>query len=298
VYTSLINQTFKDFVWLIIDDGSTDQTKDIVSGWINSNKLRIKYVYKKNEGKHTAMQMAYELCESKYVIGLDSDDEIVPNALEILDKHWRQIESDNLEDKYAEIRANSVNENGQIVGKYRIGESVEYLDVSWHKMVIRNGNNNEHISSRNVFKIKKCMPNKEVFWFQNKLKYISEYVFWARLGRNYKYTRYLSVPLRIYHTDRSDSLSNSSRDASYYYSQMVSDKYFLDENLRYILLKPRYFISMAIRIGICSIILSVRFQNVVREFKSINSKMFFALNYPLAVLANLYFLKIRRKYWS
>lgn len=68
VYNSLLKQTFKDFCWLIIDDGSSDNTKEVVKNFKN---LNIRYVYVKNGGKQRAYNKAIELANSKYFICLD-----------------------------------------------------------------------------------------------------------------------------------------------------------------------------------------------------------------------------------
>ena len=89
VYESLLNQTNKDFVWLIVDDGSTDNTKVLVAKWIEENKLSIEYHYKENGGKHTAMKMAYQLAQTKYLLAIDSDDELTPDAVEDFLNDWK-----------------------------------------------------------------------------------------------------------------------------------------------------------------------------------------------------------------
>ena len=48
-YESLLRQTSKDFIWLIIDDGSSDNTKELVDSWINENKIEINYIYQENQ---------------------------------------------------------------------------------------------------------------------------------------------------------------------------------------------------------------------------------------------------------
>lgn len=62
-YESLKKQTNKDFIWLIVDDGSTDNTEDIVEKWIEENTIEIRYIKKENGGKHTAYNVA---CVSRY----------------------------------------------------------------------------------------------------------------------------------------------------------------------------------------------------------------------------------------
>lgn len=64
-YESLKMQTNKDFVWLIIDDGSTDNTRELVESWINENIVHITYHYQKNQGMHGAHNTAYELIDTE-----------------------------------------------------------------------------------------------------------------------------------------------------------------------------------------------------------------------------------------
>ena len=60
-YEALQRQTSSNFKWLVIDDGSTDNTKDLVESWVKENKIDITYVYKENGGLHTGYNKAAEL---------------------------------------------------------------------------------------------------------------------------------------------------------------------------------------------------------------------------------------------
>ena len=70
-YESLLKQTCKDFMWLIIDDGSTDNTKELVEGWIKENKINIKYIYQENQGMHGAHNTAYENIDTELNMCID-----------------------------------------------------------------------------------------------------------------------------------------------------------------------------------------------------------------------------------
>lgn len=91
-YESLLRQDCKDFVWLIIDDGSTDNTRTLVEQWqAQDNGFEIRYIYKENGGMHTAHNVAYENIDTELNTCIDSDDCLADNAVkQILDK-WREI---------------------------------------------------------------------------------------------------------------------------------------------------------------------------------------------------------------
>lgn len=90
-YESLLNQTNKDFIWLIIDDGSTDNTEELVKNWKKDNKIEIEYIKQENQGKHIAHNTAVENCKTEFLLILDSDDFLSKNAIEILEKEVEKI---------------------------------------------------------------------------------------------------------------------------------------------------------------------------------------------------------------
>ena len=82
VYDSLCRQTYKDFEWLVIDDGSEDDTEALIDSFIVENKISITYVKKNNGGQHTALNMAIECAKGRLLMIVDSDDYLTDNALE------------------------------------------------------------------------------------------------------------------------------------------------------------------------------------------------------------------------
>lgn len=83
-YESLKKQTSNSFVWLVIDDGSTDKTKQLVSEWVQEqSSVIIRYFQKTNGGKASALNMAFDCLETEYACVLDSDDTLTPNAIEM-----------------------------------------------------------------------------------------------------------------------------------------------------------------------------------------------------------------------
>lgn len=87
-YESLKRQTSKDFTWLIIDDGSTDRTNELVESWKMENVISIRYHYQENQGMHGAHNTAYELIETELNVCIDSDDYMPDDAVEKIISFW------------------------------------------------------------------------------------------------------------------------------------------------------------------------------------------------------------------
>ena len=95
-YESLKRQTCKDFIWLIIDDGSTDDTKELVDSWILENKVEIRYHYQENQGMHGAHNTAYEKIDTELNVCIDSDDYMPDDAVEKIVSFWKKHGSDKV----------------------------------------------------------------------------------------------------------------------------------------------------------------------------------------------------------
>lgn len=112
-YESLLRQTNKNFIWLIIDDGSTDNTKKLVTEWMNKeNGFEIRYEYKKNGGMHTAHNKAYELIDTELNVCIDSDDFMPDNAVELIVNFWDKHGCN----KYSGIVSLDNDNKGHIIG--------------------------------------------------------------------------------------------------------------------------------------------------------------------------------------
>lgn len=82
LYDSLLKQTNNDFKWIIIDDGSTDGTEKKINIYKNENLIDIEYYKTANGGKHRALNIAIEVCNTKLFFIVDSDDFLSDNAIE------------------------------------------------------------------------------------------------------------------------------------------------------------------------------------------------------------------------
>lgn len=133
-YKSLLRQTSKDFVWLIVDDGSSDNTKDLVDKWIEENEIDITYIYQENQGMHGAHNTAYENIDTELNVCIDSDDYMTDDAVENILNFWNENKREDL----AGIGALDIYENGEVIG-HRFPEYLTestYWDI-YHKYKIK-----------------------------------------------------------------------------------------------------------------------------------------------------------------
>ena len=112
-FEALKKQSDKRFVWLIVDDGSTDNTKEVVENFQKEDcGFKIEYVYKENGGMHTAHNLAYKLIKTELNTCIDSDDTIGDEAVGKILDFWEK----NGSDEYAGIVGFDTDFDGNVIG--------------------------------------------------------------------------------------------------------------------------------------------------------------------------------------
>ncbi|MBR5079024.1 MAG: glycosyltransferase family 2 protein [Victivallales bacterium] len=112
VYESLLRQDTNDFIWLVVDDGSTDDTKEKIEVWKAEGKVDIQYAYKPNGGMHTARNFGYELVKTELNVIIDSDDWMPDNVISKVIQFWIENKRDNI----AGIIALDAAPDGKVIG--------------------------------------------------------------------------------------------------------------------------------------------------------------------------------------
>lgn len=126
-YEALCRQTCKDFQWIIIDDGSTDNTRELVADWQSKdNGFSIRYIYKKNGGMYTGYNTAIALADTELTVCIDSDDYMPDDAVEKVITYWAKHRSEG----YAGIIGLDCFENGEILGDpFPNQKSINLIDL-------------------------------------------------------------------------------------------------------------------------------------------------------------------------
>ncbi|MEG1616799.1 MAG: glycosyltransferase family A protein [Bacteroidales bacterium] len=96
LYESLLNQSDQNFEWIIVDDGSTDNTQEVVSKFMMEGLFSIRSIYRHNGGKHRAINCSVKEAKGELCFIVDSDDILCGNAIELIHNYWNTIPDHHL----------------------------------------------------------------------------------------------------------------------------------------------------------------------------------------------------------
>jgi glycosyltransferase involved in cell wall biosynthesis len=198
VHDSLARQTLRDFEWLIVDDGSTDDTPAMVESWIAQGRVPIRYLRQPNQGKHRAFNAGVAAAAGTLFLPLDSDDACVDDALERLAGHWAAIPAPERA-RFTGITCLCRTESGELVGGPL---PADVIDGPFHEVLERLGRSGEMWGFHRT-EVLREFPFPE---FDGE-RFIAEGVVWHRIARRYL-MRFINEGLRLYF-DSADSLSRS-----------------------------------------------------------------------------------------
>jgi glycosyltransferase involved in cell wall biosynthesis len=198
VYRSLLAQTFTDFEWVVVDDGSSDNTKELVASWQHEAKMEIRYFYQENQGKPAAHNNAVQQARGELFVPLDSDDACRPDALERFLFHWRNIPLSE-RDSFSGVSCHCVDTEGHLVGTPFPTSIVDSTLIEMYSGRRVKGEKWGFIRTD----ILRMFPFPQ---FAGE-RYVPEGVVWNRIGRAYK-IRFINEDLRIYDLD-SDGITTS-----------------------------------------------------------------------------------------
>lgn len=227
VWNSLKLQTYRNFEWIVVDDGSTDGVMALLEEWKSKEDFPMTIIRQENKGKHVAWNVAVGLSQGELFVPADSDDSFVPETLERFNYYWEECIIDGERDKYSGVNVLCKDPvSGNIIGNtYPESKFVSNnLELHYkHKIV---GEKWGCIRSD----LLKSRPFKEV-----KGSFLSENWIWFYLARTHK-VLCVNEALRNYYTDDSNCLSKSglenlSRGAESKYTYLA---WHLNSNFDYV----------------------------------------------------------------
>lgn len=268
LYESLKKQTYKDFEWLIVDDGSVDNTNETVQQFIKENILNISYYYKENGGKQRAYNYALDNAKGELFICLDSDDEYVSNALETILEYWKKVEKNA---KIVGMGYLSTYPDGSIIGsEFPSDEMIETQFDIYNKY--------------NVTGDKGLMFRTEViknykFPVFDEEKFTTEALVYNRIAEKYKML-YINEKIEIkqYHEDGltakyNDLMLRNPKGNALYHNERNKHKMTFKEKI----------FNNAVYYKFCR----VANYSFYKMFKESYSKLFFILSLPIGIYMDL-----------
>lgn len=233
VFKSLKDQTFKNFEWLIVDDGSNDNTFEVVEKFGKCASFPIRYFYQENGGKHNAINKGVSEAKGEFIIIADSDDTFKANALECF---YNQFQSIPNKENYAGIWCLVEDENGFIIGD-KFPENTWDCDLVEFYFKKRIQGEKWQMIRTEVMK-SHPMPDIRI-----KGLYVGESIMWMSISKTHLF-RCVNIPLRIYHNSSDGIMMTSSKQEDLkwngYYLQF---QYFFNDYAVYFKYYPVYYIK-------------------------------------------------------
>jgi len=221
-FESLKKQTFRDFKWIIMDDGSTDNTQDLVRKFQAGSPFEIDYYYNTNQHKFHTVFEGIKKVKSPYFMILDSDDSYPADAFELL---LNEIEKIPNQDEFISVMGLSGDENGNIIGDRYPKEFDGTVFEMRYKYKVRGDKNGLFITKSYHKELEKFDYSKIPVGI-----YIPQSVFFNVYDSQGLKTRFINKIIRFYHKDKNDpaSVSNTRWSEKNRYGLMLGHLSFLN----------------------------------------------------------------------
>ena len=198
LYESLSRQTFQDFEWLVVDDGSTDATGLLIREFQRKASFPIRYVFQQNAGKHVAVNTGVRLARGELFLSVDSDNAYLPNALERFKFHWDSIPAD-IKPSFSAVSACSQAEQGRLLGTPFPFDPTDSNSIEIRSRFKVTG---EKIGFHRTDVLREFPYPR--FPGENR---IPDSLVWNRIALKYK-TRYVNETLQVYYSTPGSWISN------------------------------------------------------------------------------------------
>ncbi len=237
-FNSLMAQTFKDFEWIIIDNGSKECFKSLVDKWIAEADFPIRFItLEKNIGWHGAFNYGVELAQGELFFDIDSDDSCKPNTLECLKTYWNRI-PDDIRDQFSAVTCLCCDQHGNLVGdkfpKHVIDSNFQEIRYKYHVSGEKKG-----------FQTTDALRQFPFPEFENSFE---ADLIWRKIGQKYK-TRYINEILVTWYINeegRTDQLSFHSQKKQSAPGLSLAHKEVLNDDIQWFKHSPKEFFRSSV----------------------------------------------------
>ncbi|HEX9306361.1 MAG TPA: glycosyltransferase family 2 protein [Anaeromyxobacter sp.] len=283
VRDSLRAQTFRDFEWVIVDDGSEDGTRALVAGWAAVAEFPIRYFWQPNAGKAAATNRGAQEARGELFLIADSDDAFVPHALERFWRHWRSIPP-GARHRFSGVTALCCDERGELIGDPFPREP---LDGSWwdihYKYAVRGEKWGFHLTSVfREFPFPVDLGRSHVP--EIVASSLAPEVVWRAMSRRYE-TRYVNEILRVYYRGADDQMTRLSPRVwariRFWYAQR------LYEDREWLTVAPLVLLKLAIHYARFSFLSGDPVRAQFASLRTTGLKLLWAAAAPVGLLLSL-----------
>lgn len=230
VWDSLQAQTYRDFEWIVIDDGSIDNTAELIATWKAQVDFPVTYQYQVNSGKHIAFNRGVDLAKGELFLPIDSDDAFLPNAIELMLKAWQHIPLAQ-RDGFTGIVTRCQSQDGVPCSPEFQSNPLDTnaLDLGFKHKV------RGELWGFHRTEILKQYPFPE----DKSVRFVPENIVWDAIARQYK-IRCINEPLRVFYQDSGNQITKADPKKKAlvkdYFLQMINKDfhYFSDDPFTFI----------------------------------------------------------------
>ncbi|MGY0392432.1 glycosyltransferase family 2 protein [Bizionia sp. KMM 8389] len=277
VFNSLEFQTYKNFELVIINDGSTDNSHEVIEALIAKASFRVNYINNThNKHKMACYFQAIQIAKGEFILPFDSDDACIPKALEVLNAEYESI-PDNLKTKISGVTCMCEDQNGNLIGHpFTTQPFYSNTFLSQRKHV----ESNEKWGFTKTSILRGIQINPDVF---NK-GYIPEGIIWELISKEGFQTKYINQVLRIYYLDTENAISiqNHKNDAfgMAIYSLSILNWFFKPYFFKY----PGLFIKRILTLLRAAYFLNFNLKTYIQSIKPFLLKVIFVIGWPFKFL--------------
>lgn len=238
VFDSLKTQTMRDFEWIVVDDGSTDNTRTLIESYREQADFPVTYIYQNHGGKHCAWNKAVTASQGEFFIIADSDDGFEPQSLARFLEMWNTIpEPERYRFKGCSCRCRQ--EDGKPIGTQTIPSP--WLDASETDAKFKHHLQYE-LWGMTRTDIMESYPLPE----PPGLSFYPETIVWDSIAERY-ITRYFDDPLRIFYHDQENSVT-AGKSSIRFRENYPLWQHYLNDLIRYFRFEPLQFFKAAVGI--------------------------------------------------